>query len=126
MVGSFKSAHGNVRLPEEYESARSTVLNAHYTSPVVIKAMYEAVKRMDFAPGNILEPSCGIGNFFGLVYPIRQFFRRAAPFLETQDVRRHFRARVGFKCVVWQAYCPQKVGFLRQPPAHGRTGAGRG
>ena len=53
--------------PEEYESARSTVLNAHYTSPVVIKAMYEAVKRMDFAPGNILEPSCGIGNFFGLV-----------------------------------------------------------
>lgn len=53
--------------PEEYESARSTVLNAHYTSPVVIKAMYEAVKRMGFKPGNILEPSCGIGNFFGLV-----------------------------------------------------------
>ena len=53
--------------PEEYESARSTVLNAHYTSPAVIKAMYEVVKRMDFAPGNILEPSCGIGNFFGLV-----------------------------------------------------------
>ena len=53
--------------PEEYGSARGTVLNAHYTSPAVIKAMYEAVKRMDFAPGNILEPSCGIGNFFGLV-----------------------------------------------------------
>ena len=53
--------------PAEYESARSTVLNAHYTSPVVIKAMYEAVKRMGFTPGNILEPSCGIGNFFGLV-----------------------------------------------------------
>ena len=53
--------------PEEYESARSTVLNAHYTSPTVIKAMYEAVSRMDFTPGNILEPSCGIGNFFGLV-----------------------------------------------------------
>jgi N12 class adenine-specific DNA methylase len=53
--------------PAEYESARSTVLNAHYTSPIVIKAMYEAVKRMDFTPGNILEPSCGIGNFFGLV-----------------------------------------------------------
>ncbi len=53
--------------PAEYESARSTVLNAYYTSPVVIKAMYEAVKRMDFTPGNILEPSCGIGNFFGLV-----------------------------------------------------------
>lgn len=43
------------------------MLNAHYTSPTVIKAMYEAVSRMDFMPGNILEPSCGIGNFFGLV-----------------------------------------------------------
>ena len=53
--------------PEEYESARSTVLNAHYTSPTVIKAIYEAVGRMDFKPGNILEPSMGIGNFFGLV-----------------------------------------------------------
>ena len=53
--------------PEEYGSARSTVLNAHYTSPVVIKAIYEAVKRMGFTPGNILEPSCGTGNFFGLV-----------------------------------------------------------
>ena len=53
--------------PEEYASAQSTVLNAHYTSPTVIKAMYEAVSRMDFMPGNILEPSCGIGNFFGLM-----------------------------------------------------------
>lgn len=53
--------------PEEYASAQGTVLNAHYTSPTVIKAMYEAVSRMDFTPGNILEPSCGIGNFFGLV-----------------------------------------------------------
>ena len=53
--------------PEEYRSAQSTVLNAHYTSPAVIKAIYEAVGRMDFTPGNVLEPSCGIGNFFGLV-----------------------------------------------------------
>ncbi|MCM1234431.1 MAG: DEAD/DEAH box helicase family protein, partial [Ruminococcus flavefaciens] len=53
--------------PEEYESARGTVLNAHYTSPVVIQALYKAVRDMDFTPGNILEPSCGIGNFFGLV-----------------------------------------------------------
>lgn len=53
--------------PEEYASARSTVLNAHYTSPTVIKAMYEAIGAMEFTPGNILEPSCGIGNFFGLV-----------------------------------------------------------
>ena len=52
---------------EEYGSARSTVLNAHYTSPTVIQAIYQAVERMDFQPGNILEPSMGIGNFFGLV-----------------------------------------------------------
>ena len=52
--------------PEEYESAQSTVLNAHYTSPTVIKAIYDAVGCMDFTPGNVLEPSCGIGNFFGL------------------------------------------------------------
>ena len=53
--------------PKEYESARSTVLNAHYTNPMVIKAMYQAVERMGLQPGNILEPSCGIGNFFGLL-----------------------------------------------------------
>ena len=53
--------------PKEYESARSTVLNAHYTNPMVIKAMYQAVERMGLRPGNILEPSCGIGNFFGLL-----------------------------------------------------------
>ena len=53
--------------PEEYEAARRTVLNAHYTSPTVIKAMYEAIDAMEFTPGNILEPSCGTGNFFGLV-----------------------------------------------------------
>ena len=53
--------------PEEYASARSTVLNAHYTSPTVIKAMYQAVERMNFRPGTVLEPSMGIGNFFGLL-----------------------------------------------------------
>ncbi len=53
--------------PAEYGTARGTVLNAHYTSPVVIKAMYGAVRNMGLTPGNILEPSCGIGNFFGLV-----------------------------------------------------------
>ena len=53
--------------PKEYESARSTVLNAHYTNPMIIKAMYQAVERMGLQPGNILEPSCGIGNFFGLL-----------------------------------------------------------
>ena len=50
---------------EEYESARASVLNSHYTSPVIIKFMYEALSSMGFTSGNILEPSCGIGNFFG-------------------------------------------------------------
>ena len=53
--------------PEEYEAAKATTLNAHYTSPTVIQAVYQAVENMGFRTGNILEPSCGIGNFFGLV-----------------------------------------------------------
>ena len=51
--------------PQEYEAARSSVLNAHFTSPVIIRAMYEALGNMGFTKGNVLEPSCGIGNFFG-------------------------------------------------------------
>ena len=51
--------------PEEYAAARASTLNAHYTSPTVIKAIYEAVGNMGFQTGNILEPSMGIGNFFG-------------------------------------------------------------
>ena len=51
--------------PEEYAAARSSTLNAHYTSPVVIKAIYEAVGNMGFETGNILEPAMGVGNFFG-------------------------------------------------------------
>ena len=50
--------------PEEYAAARSSTLNAHYTSPTVIQAIYEAVGRMGFETGNILEPSMGVGNFF--------------------------------------------------------------
>jgi N12 class adenine-specific DNA methylase len=53
--------------PEEFSSARASTLNAHYTSPVVIKAIWETVERLGFKSGNVLEPSCGIGNFFGLV-----------------------------------------------------------
>lgn len=53
--------------PTEYEAARATTLNAHYTSPTVIKAIYEAVGNLGFRRGNILEPSCGVGNFFGLL-----------------------------------------------------------
>jgi N12 class adenine-specific DNA methylase len=52
---------------EEWESARASTPNAHYTSPTVIKAIYEAVERIGFESGNILEPSCGVGNFFGLL-----------------------------------------------------------
>lgn len=51
----------------EYESARASTLNAHYTSPIVIKAVYQAIENLGFQRGNILEPSCGIGNFFGLL-----------------------------------------------------------
>ncbi len=53
--------------PEEYRSARASSLNAHYTSPTVIKAVYEALEAMGFQTGNILEPACGVGNFFGLL-----------------------------------------------------------
>ena len=53
--------------PEEYAAARGSTLNAHYTSPTVIRAIYEAVGHMGFKTGNILEPSCGVGNFFGML-----------------------------------------------------------
>ena len=53
--------------PEKYAAARASTLNAHYTSPTVIRAIYEAVEQMGFRTGNILEPSCGVGNFFGML-----------------------------------------------------------
>ncbi len=53
--------------PEEYASARASTLNAHYTSPVVIRSIYGALERMGFETGSILEPSMGIGNFFGML-----------------------------------------------------------
>ena len=52
---------------DEYAAARSSVLNAHYTSPVVIRSIYDAVEQMGFRSGNILEPSMGVGNFFGML-----------------------------------------------------------
>ena len=52
---------------EEYAAARASTLNAHYTSPVVIRAIYDAVEKMGFQSGNILEPSMGVGNFFGML-----------------------------------------------------------
>ncbi len=53
--------------PEEYAAARASTLNAHYTSPTVIRAIYDAVEQMGFTTGNILEPSMGVGNFFGML-----------------------------------------------------------
>ena len=52
---------------DEYSMARASTLNAHYTSPTVIKAIYSAVEHMGFSTGNILEPACGIGHFFGML-----------------------------------------------------------
>lgn len=55
--------------PEEYSSARSSTLNAHYTSPTIIRGIYQTLERFGFEKGNILEPSMGIGNFFGMLPP---------------------------------------------------------
>ncbi|MDE7425919.1 MAG: DUF3849 domain-containing protein [Lachnospiraceae bacterium] len=57
----------NLLSPEEYVSARESTLNAHYTSPVIIKSIYDAIDRMGFSKGNILEPAMGTGNFFGML-----------------------------------------------------------
>ena len=57
----------NLLSEDEYTAARSSTLNAHYTSPVVIRSIYEAVEKMGFKSGNILEPSMGVGNFFGIL-----------------------------------------------------------
>ena len=61
----FKELYASLS-PEEYRAAMESTLTAFYTSPVVIKAMYDALDRLGFSQGNILEPSCGTGNFFGL------------------------------------------------------------
>ena len=57
----------NTLSPEEYNAARASTLNAFYTSPIVIRSMYEALENMGLKQGNILEPSCGVGNFMGLI-----------------------------------------------------------
>ena len=56
-----------VLTPEELESARATTLNAHYTAPVVVRAMYAALQRLGFTHGRILEPALGLGHFIGLM-----------------------------------------------------------
>lgn len=70
--GSWSSEYAELKslLDEtEYKAARASTLNAHYTAPVVIKAIYKALESMGFSGGNILEPACGIGNFLGLLPP---------------------------------------------------------
>ena len=62
----FKELYATLS-PEEYAAARASTLNAHFTSPTVISAIYDAVSRMGFTSGNILEPSMGVGNFFGML-----------------------------------------------------------
>ena len=62
----FKELYASLS-PEEYRAAKESTLTAFYTPPIVIKAMYEALDRLGFSQGNILEPSCGTGNFFGLL-----------------------------------------------------------
>jgi N12 class adenine-specific DNA methylase/adenine-specific DNA methylase len=62
----FKELYASLS-PEEYRAAMESTLTAFYTPPVVIKAMYDVLDRLDFSQGNILEPSCGTGNFFGLL-----------------------------------------------------------
>ena len=57
----------NTLSPEEYSAARASTLNAFYTSPIVIRSMYEALENMGLKQGNILEPSCGVGNFMGMI-----------------------------------------------------------
>ncbi len=65
----------NLLSEDEYAAARASTLNAHYTSPTVIRAIYDAVGQMGFENGNILEPSMGIGNFFGMLPPEMQSSR---------------------------------------------------
>ena len=65
-VEEFKELYASLS-PEEYRAAMESTLTAFYTPPVVIKAMYDALDRLGFSQGNILEPSCGTGNFFGLL-----------------------------------------------------------
>ena len=65
----------NLLSEDEYAAARASTLNAHYTSPTVIRAIYDAVGQMGFENGNILEPAMGIGNFFGMLPPEMQSSR---------------------------------------------------
>ena len=65
-ANEFKELYATLS-PEEYRAAKESTLTAFYTPPVVIKAMYEVLDRLGFSEGNILEPSCGTGNFFGLL-----------------------------------------------------------
>ena len=65
----------NLLSEDEYAAARASTLNAHYTSPTVIRSIYDAVGQIGFETGNILEPAMGVGNFFGMLPPEMQSSR---------------------------------------------------
>ena len=73
LAACFEEKHGKYQelksllTEEEYAAARESALTAFYTPPVVIRAIYQAMENMQFEQGNILEPSCGIGNFIGML-----------------------------------------------------------
>ena len=74
-MGEGVSDTENLLSEDEYAAARASTLNAHYTSPTVIRSIYDAVGQMGFETGNILEPAMGIGNFFGMLPPEMQSSR---------------------------------------------------
>ena len=102
--------------PEEYAAARASTLNAHYTSPTVIKAIYEAVGNMGFQSGNILEPSMGVGNFFGCLPETMQGSKLYGVELDTITGR---IAKQLYKLLKEGKICCLKVGrAYRIPKAH--------
>ena len=87
--------------PEEYAAARASTLNAHYTSPTVIRAIYDAVENMGFQTGNILEPSMGVGNFFGMLPESMKSSRSiAGTFSTSRPIPSHTRTRSDWRMTV--------------------------
>ena len=102
----------NALSPEEYAAARASTLNAHYTSPTVIRAIYDAVENMGFQTGNILEPSMGVGNFFGML-PESMDSIRSATGLLTSSV---FPSTTTFLPKRW-IRCARAAWWPSSPPA---------
>ena len=101
--------------PEEYTAARASTLNAHYTSPTVIRAIYEAVGNMGFQTGNILEPSMGIGNFFGMLPENMQSSRLYGVELDsiTGRIAKQLYPKANIPCFFRSARIPAKVSLKK-------------